>query len=184
MIINSLLDNDLYKFTMMQIVLHKFSNVNVEYAFINRNNIPLGDCIDEIRDEIYSLESLRFQENELNFLANLSFIKPDFVEFLRKFSLNPRKCVKVEPDAHGNINIKIEGAWLNTILFEVPILAILSEVYTKHTMEKMSLCRKSLIASAIDMLEKKRQFLNGMEKMQDFKFAEFGTRRGFSNELH
>ncbi len=168
---------------MMQIVLHKFTNIEVEYSFINRTNIPLEKYIDEIRDEIYSLEVLRFNEEELSYLKKIRFLKPDFIEFLRKFNLNPRKCVEVKLNSKGNVEIIIKGAWLNTILFEVPILSILSEIYTKHEMQKLNKNEEELFESAKKRLQDKLELI--IPKISEgFQFADFGTRRRFSNRFH
>ena len=85
MIIQSLLDTDLYKFSMMQVALHQFPSAQVEYQFKCRSQgVNLRPYMDEIRDEIHHLCQLRFQEDELNYLRNLRFIKEDFIEFLGK----------------------------------------------------------------------------------------------------
>src|SRR6266496_5202901 len=82
MIIQSLLDTDLYKFTMMQVVLHHFPGAEVEYRFKCRNDdVPLAPYIGEIQDEIRQLCSLRFRRRELDYLRHWRFFKSDFVEF-------------------------------------------------------------------------------------------------------
>ncbi len=97
MIISSLLDTDLYKFTMMQVVLHHFPGASVEYRFNCRNpGIDLVPHIDAINDEIESLCTLRFRESELQYLRGLRFIKSDFVDFLGLFQLNT-KYITVKP---------------------------------------------------------------------------------------
>ena len=89
MIITSLLDTDLYKFTMMQVVLHQFPGAQVEYRFKCRNpGVQLAPHVAEIRDEIRSLCTLRFQDAELAYLRSMRFIKSDFVDFLGLFRLN------------------------------------------------------------------------------------------------
>ena len=89
MIINSLLDTDLYKFTMMQVVLHHFPAAHVEYRFRCRTpNVDLVPYIDEIRDEVRQLCNLRFKEEELDYLRRMRFIKSDFIDFLALFHLN------------------------------------------------------------------------------------------------
>ena len=89
MIIHSLLDTDLYKFTMMQVVLHHFPGAQVEYRFKCRNpGIPLAGLIDQIREEIQHLCTLRFRERELDYLRGMRFIKSDFVDFLGLFQMN------------------------------------------------------------------------------------------------
>ena len=98
MIITSLLDTDLYKFTMMQVVLHQFPGAQVEYRFKCRNpGVDLAPYVDEIRSEIKSLCSLHFKEDELTYLRSFRFIKSDFVDFLGVFRLN-EKYIHVTPN--------------------------------------------------------------------------------------
>ncbi|HBO80261.1 MAG TPA: nicotinate phosphoribosyltransferase, partial [Cupriavidus sp.] len=78
MIIRSLLDTDLYKFTMMQVVLHHFPQAQVEYRFKCRNaGVDLTPYVDEIRSQITQLCQLRFTDDELDYLRGLRFIKSD-----------------------------------------------------------------------------------------------------------
>jgi len=134
MIIRSLLDTDLYKFTMMQVVLHHFPGAHVEYRFKCRNaGVDLTPYVDEIRDEIRGLCSLRFTPDELTYLRGWRFFKSDFVDLLGLFELDER-FIHVKPleGADGEIDITIRGPWLHTIMFEVPVLAIVSEVYDRN----------------------------------------------------
>ena len=128
MIITSLLDTDLYKFTMMQVVLHQFPGAQVEYKFKCRNpGVNLAQHISEIREEIKALCNLRFQDAELMYLRSMRFIKSDFVDFLGLFRLN-EKYITLTALPNGEIDITIKGPWLHTILFEIPVLAIVNEV--------------------------------------------------------
>lgn len=109
MIITSLLDTDLYKFTMMQVVLHQFPGAQVEYRFKCRNpGVELAPFVSEIRDEIRALCSLQFQDAELAYLRSLRFIKSDFVDFLGLFRLN-EKYIRVSALPSGEIDITITG---------------------------------------------------------------------------
>ena len=86
MIIESLLDTDLYKFTMMQVVLHQFPGAQVEYRFKCRNpGVRLAPYVDEIRAEIKGLCALRFTDEELEYLRAMRFMKSDFIDFLGMF---------------------------------------------------------------------------------------------------
>ena len=141
MIVSSLLDTDLYKFSMMQVVLHHYPAAQVEYKFKCRNpGINLVPCIDEIRAELAHLCSLRFTPEELDYLRGWRFIKSDFVDLLGLFQLNA-KYVDIRPaqDGPGEIEIRIKGPWLHTILFEVPLLAIINEVYFRRTQAGLDL---------------------------------------------
>ena len=128
MIIESLLDTDLYKFTMMQVVLHHFPSAQVEYRFKCRTaGVDLTPYLDEIEREIGGLCGLRFSHRELEYLRSWRFLKSDFVDLLGLFRLDRRFIsVSKSPTAAGEIDISIKGPWLHTILFEVPVLAIIS----------------------------------------------------------
>ncbi|MEG0003752.1 MAG: nicotinate phosphoribosyltransferase, partial [Comamonas sp.] len=133
MIITSLLDTDLYKFTMMQVVLHQFPSAQVEYRFKCRNpGVQLAPYVNEIREEIRCLCDLQFRDAELAYLSGLRFIKSDFIDFLGLFRLN-EKYIEVTALPNGEIDITIRGPWLHTILFEIPVLAIVNEVYFRNT---------------------------------------------------
>src|SRR5215467_13778846 len=175
MIIPSLLDTDLYKFTMMQVVLHHFPGAQVEYRFKCRTEgVDLTSYIDEIRDEVRALCRLRFQSPELDYLRRWRFFKSDFVDLLALFELDQR-FITIKPLAGspGEIDIAIKGPWLHTILFEVPVLAIVSEVYFRNTQPGASLD------------EGRRRLAHKVEQINavpdpDFRIADYGTRRRFS----
>ena len=87
MIIESLLDTDLYKFTMMQAVLHQFPGAQVEYKFRCRTpGVQLAPYVHEIHDELRHLCSLRFSDDELAYMRGMRFIKSDFIDFLGLFA--------------------------------------------------------------------------------------------------
>src|SRR5512147_3154613 len=134
MIIRSLLDTDLYKFTMMQVVLHHFPGAQVEYQFKCRTGgVDLQPCLDEIRAEVAHLCTLRFHEAELAYLRSLRFMKSDFVDFLGLFQFNDKYIdIRRHAQADGRVEITIRGPWLHTILYEIPVLAIVSEVYCRR----------------------------------------------------
>ena len=99
MIIDSLLDTDLYKFTMMQVVLHHFPGAQVEYVFKCRTEeVDLAPHAEEIRAGIADLCKMHFREDELAYLRGLRFMKSDFVDFLGLFHFN-EKYIKVERSA-------------------------------------------------------------------------------------
>jgi nicotinate phosphoribosyltransferase len=172
-IITSLLDTDLYKFTMMQVVLHQFPSAQVEYKFKCRNQgVNLAQHADEIRAEIAALCRLSFTEDELAYLRSMRFIKSDFVDFLGLFKLN-EKYISVQPQASGELEIKVQGPWLHTILFEIPVLAIVNEVYFKN---HSKLSNKS---DGGERIEHKIKLLRA-EGLQELRIADYGTRRRYS----
>ena len=179
MIITSLLDTDLYKFTMMQVVLHHFPAAQVEYRYKCRTpNINLAIYLDEIRAEIQALCQLKFTDEELKYLRSLRFMKSDFVDFLGLFHL-PENCIQVSEGAlPGEIDIKVKGPWLHTILFEIPVLAIVNEVYFRNE------CREPGWEEGRKRLQSKMQLVLDDPALADFRVAEYGTRRRFSKVWH
>lgn len=171
-IITSLLDTDLYKLTMMQCVLHQFPSTIVEYQFKCRTSAVLAPYADEVRDEIKALCQLRFQLDELKYLAQLDYIKPDFIEFLRLFQLN-ETFVNVGT-AGDDLTITIEGPWLHTIMFEVPILAIINEIYFRNTVKQPD------YKTGEQRLQQKINFITSQPDNCRFLFSDFGTRRRFN----
>src|SRR5258706_14751117 len=103
MIIESLLDTDLYKFTMMQVVLHHFPGAQVEYVFKCRTEgVDLAPHADEIRAGIADLCKMRFRDDELAYLRSLRFMKSDSLAFFGLFHFNDNYIrVKRQPDAPG-----------------------------------------------------------------------------------
>ncbi len=172
MIINSLLDTDFYKLTMMQVVLHWYPGANVQYRFKCRTDgVDFAPYADEIRREISHLCSLRFQEEELLYLRQFAFFKSDFIDFLRIFQLDENY---VHIDTENGFELCIEGPWLHTIMLEVPLLAILSEVYYRamHLNPDYEEGEKRLTG--------KIKFLKDNTPKGAVQFSEFGTRRRFS----
>ncbi|MAK56622.1 MAG: nicotinate phosphoribosyltransferase, partial [Pusillimonas sp.] len=179
MIITSLLDTDLYKFTMMQVVLHHFPAAQVEYRYKCRTpNVNLAPYLDEIREEVHALCQLKFTDDELEYLRELRFIKSDFVDFLGLFHL-PEKCIQIDKgELPGEIAISVKGPWLHTILFEIPVLAIVNEVFFRNT------CKEPGWEEGRRRLRKKMNLVIDDPALTDFRVAEYGTRRRFSKQWH
>ena len=189
-IIISLSDVDMYKFTMLQCMWHRHTDLTGTYLFKCRNKDVkfTREMVEEINVQIDHLCTLTFTDEELNYLASLRFIKPDFIEFLRNW--HPlRRYVDVcflpsaENIYNGELEIKIEGPLFNVMMFEIYLLAIVNEVYFRMKYNYLD-----LIDSAREKLYHK---LNGFTTCDDngnsdpyytFNFAEFGTRRRLSRE--
>lgn len=175
MIIQSLLDTDLYKFTMMQVVLHHFPGAQVEYRFKCRTEgVDLRPHLDEIRRELADLCKLRFSEPELAYLRGLRFMKSDFVDFLGLFQFNEKYLRTGYGEGPGEIDITIRGPWLHTILYEIPVLAVVSEVYFRRTQPRPNL------EEGRRRLKAKIDLLRTVERELEFKISDYGTRRRFS----
>lgn len=185
MIITSLLDTDLYKFTMMQVVLHHFPGAQVEYRFKCRTpGIDLVPYVGQIKEEIGKLCTLRFAENELAYLRQMRFIKSDFVDFLGLFQMN-QKYIAVTPadpadgkSAPGEIDIIIRGPWLHTILFEIPVLAIVNELYFRNTVPTPD------YDEGRRRLDAKIRTIADDPAMAGIRIADYGSRRRFSRQWH
>jgi nicotinate phosphoribosyltransferase len=173
-IITSLLDNDFYKFTMMQCVLHQFPGTTVKYEFKSRGFEKLGFLAEEVNDEIGEYCILRFYHDELEFLRTVPYFTQDFIDFLSFYRPNRShiKCFSRNED----LVIEVTGSWLLTILFEVPILAIVNELYFQH-MQTMT----QIMVFDTQQEEVLQNKLSIAQK-SGFTFSDFGTRRRFSNE--
>lgn len=179
MIIRSLLDTDLYKFTMMQAVLHQYPAAQVQYRFKCRTpDIDLASHLPRIRAEIDALCTLYLADDELDYLRGLRFIKSDFVDFLGLFHFD-RKYVRLEASAQvpGEIELVIEGPWLHTILFEVPLLAIINEVY-------FDALDQGDTEEGLRRLQAKLERLRAIPDPAACAIADYGTRRRYSRAWH
>lgn len=178
MIITTLLDTDLYKLTMMQAVFHHFPTTRVEYRFTCRTpGVDFSAALGDIQHALRSLCGLAFTEDELNYLATLPYIKKDFLNYLSTFRLSEHD-LKLE-EINGDLDLTITGSWLSTILFEVPLLAIISECYFKIDQPDpdWNACHERLWSN----IDRVRQ--TDAEKL-GFTFSDFGTRRRFSRSWH
>ncbi|WP_038329011.1 nicotinate phosphoribosyltransferase [Kingella kingae] len=180
-IIHSLLDTDLYKFTMLQVVLHQFPETHSVYEFRCRNAqtvYPLADIKDELEQELDALCQLRFSADELHYLRGLRFIKSDFVDYLELFQLK-RRFVNVRAGEDGRLHIRIEGPMIQAMFFEIYILAIVNELYFRR-MET-----PEVLAEGERRLQEKAQLLQSMSRQQHpadppFLVSDFGTRRRYT----
>lgn len=175
-IVVSLLDTDLYKFNMNQVIFHKHTNLIGEYHFKCRNKgvVFTPAMLEEINAQIDHLCTLKFNETELNYLRSIRFIKDDYVEFLRLW--HPiREYVKTSLSEEGVLSVIVKGPLFSAMQFEIYLLEIINEVYFR-----MNFNYEDLVKSAEERLnEKIKQFNEGV---YTFKFAEFGCRRRLSRE--
>ena len=179
-VIHSLLETDLYKFTMWQAMLHRFPQTQAEYVFVCRNarDYPLGHLIAEIEQQLDQLCSLRFQPDELAYLASLRFIKSDFVDFLRIFQFQ-RDFIQVR-DNGGTLEIVARGPQVHVMAFEIHVLAIVNEIYFRHVEQAPALAEgRRRLAAKIELL---REFGQEPARRNPFEFFDFGVRRRFSGD--
>ena len=175
-IVVSLLDTDLYKFNMDQVIFHKHTDLCGQYYFKCRNEgvVFTPEMAEEIEAQIDYLCSLRFKKDELDYLRSIRFIKNDYVEFLRLW--HPiRDYVTVSLSDEGELSILVDGPLFSAMQFEIYLLEIVNEVYFR-----MAYDYYALLASAKERLEEKIRKLN--DGTYTFSFAEFGCRRRLSRE--
>jgi len=181
-IIQSLLDTDLYKFTMLQVVLHKFPQTHSVYHFRCRNLdetvYPLVYILQDLNEQLDYLCQLRFKEDELQYLRSLRFIKSDFVDYLELFQLK-RRFIHAGIDSEGRLDIWVEGPMVQAMMFEIFVLAIVNELYFQRirTPEVLEEGQRRLTA--------KIEFIQQCEQQQrpedpPFLVSDFGTRRRYS----
>ena len=175
-IVVSLLDTDLYKFNMNQVIFHKHNDLLGEYLFKCRNEGVkfTQEMVQEINAQIDALCELTFTQDELDYLRSIRFLKPDFIEFLR-FWHPMRDYVSCALLPDGTLDLRVRGPLFSAMQFEIYLLEIVNEVYFRFTYDY-----DELIQGARKRLaEKVEKFNNGT---YTFRFAEFGCRRRLSLE--
>lgn len=174
-IITSLLETDMYKFSMGQAIYHQFSDYKTTWTFKCRNTDVFftPQMVEEIRNQIRSYCSLRFQEDELAYLNSITWIKGSYVDFLRLWK--PRyEDFEITTDAPCGLSIETKGTWLNTSMYEIPTLAIVNEVYYRMRFDYDALSKSF-----------ERRLEEKINKLSDGTyvlgaFSEFGLRRRLS----
>lgn len=170
--IHSLLDTDLYKFTMMQVVWGRYPQAQAEYVFQCRTKgVDLTPYAAEIRTSLDQLGSLALTADEAAYLRSIRFIKPGFVDFLEGFRLDPSQIQLTTDPAFG---LRIVGPWLATILFEVPVLALINEIVSQYTQP----FTPETEAEGLRRLEAKLALIQAAAV--PLRIMEFGTRRRYS----
>ena len=176
-IITSLLEQDFYKFSMGQAIYHQFSDYKTTWTFKCRNKDVkfTKEMVEEIKKQIKAFCTLRFTEDELEYLENIKWIKGSYVDFLRLWK--PRyEDFEITTAADCGLAIETKGTWLNTSMYEIPTLAIVNEVYFR-----MAYDYEELFASFKERLDEKIEcFKRGIYYIPTF--SEFGLRRRLSGE--
>ncbi len=189
-VIRSLLETDLYKFTMWQTLLHAFPANDAEYRFVCRNTpaFPLSELCEAVNRELDHLCTLGFSDEELAYLGGLRFMKPDFIDFLRIFRFQ-RRFIDARPGEGaeaGQLVIVAKGPQVHVMGFEIFVLAIVNELYFRR------LCggdRAAVLAEGRARLATKigrlREYAANVPRAMGaqaypFEFFDFGLRRRFS----
>ncbi|MEN8548339.1 nicotinate phosphoribosyltransferase [Acinetobacter soli] len=183
-IIHSLLDTDLYKFTMLQVVLHQFPQTHSVYQFRCRNLdqtvYPLTDILGDLNEQLDHLCALKFKDDELQYLRSFRFIKSDFVDYLELFQLK-RRFIRASIDAKGRLDISVEGPMIQAMMFEIFVLAIVNELYFRR------IRTEAVLEEGERRLQAKLELLKQYEAQHandepPFLVSDFGTRRRYSLE--
>ncbi|MDO4622621.1 MAG: nicotinate phosphoribosyltransferase [Eubacteriales bacterium] len=176
-IITSLLETDLYKFSMGQAIYHQFSDYKTTWTFKCRNKDVFftPEMVAEIKAQLQAYCDLRFTEDELEYLNSIRWIKGSYVDFLRLWK--PRyKDFTITTDGECGLTIEAAGTWLNTSMYEIPTLAIVNETYFR-----MAYDYDELLKQFDRKLNEKIQWLES-GKYTIGNFSEFGLRRRLSAE--
>ncbi|KKC98545.1 nicotinate phosphoribosyltransferase [Photobacterium halotolerans] len=178
-IIDSLLDTDAYKLHMQQAIFHLYPDVTAAAEFRCRSGEDLRPYLAEIKRQIAHLGELRFTPEEIDYLATLPFFQHDYLAYLSQFRLDPAQVIIDQNDEQ--LTIRIEGKWLDIILWEVPLLAIICETRCRHRYPDAS------PEEAIEQLKHKLSrfhVLAADTDISEFSLVDFGTRRRFSKAVH
>ncbi|MDO4978062.1 MAG: nicotinate phosphoribosyltransferase [Eubacteriales bacterium] len=176
-IINSLLETDMYKLSMGQAIYHQFSDYKTTWTFKCRNTDVhfTAEMVEEIRNQIKLFCGLHFKEEELEYLNKIRWIKGSYVDFLRLWKPNFQDFT-ITDEAECGLAIEAAGTWLNTSMYEIPVLAIVNEVYFH-----MAYNYEELLQSFEEKLDEKIEWLES-GKYHLSNFSEFGLRRRLSSE--
>ncbi len=178
-VVTSLLATDLYKFTMLQPMLHSMPANQAEYRFLCRNEpeYPLSQIREEVERQLEHLCTLRFTEEELQYLGSLRYLKSDFIDFLRIFQLQ-RRYITVTTEG-DRLSIAAQGPQIHVMFFEIFVLAIVNEIYFRR------MVTPQVLEEGRRRLQEKITWLRdagaaGGTLSHPFEFFDFGVRRRFS----
>lgn len=180
-IITSLLDTDFYKFSMGQAIYHQFPSYTTTWTFKCRNKDVFftPEMVKEIDKQIRMYCDLIFRESDLDYLGTIKWIKKDYIDFLRVWRPRYQDFI-INTDAECGLNIEATGTWLNTSMYEIPVLAIVNEVYFRYKYTYPDYDK--LVDSYLQKLDEKIEWLK-KGKYYVANFSEFGTRRRFSKDM-
>ncbi|WP_448887281.1 nicotinate phosphoribosyltransferase [Enterobacter kobei] len=177
-VLHTLLDTDAYKLHMQQAVFHHYYDVHVAAEFRCRGDDLLGIYADSIREQVDAMQHLTLQDDEYQWLSGLPFFKTDYLNWLRDFRYKPEQVTVT--NENGKLDIRLEGPWREVIMWEVPLLAVISELAHRYRSPEMG------VAQAVASLENKLAAFTTLTEgldMSRFRLMDFGTRRRFSREV-
>lgn len=176
-IIRTLMDTDRYKFSMQKTFLHHYPGASAKYRFKCRTpGVNIGRYASEIREEVQSLDSLSFTGQELDYLRRIPSLSGDYIDFLRIFRLDSN-FVNIEEQG-GELLIEAEGPIVHAMPFELYLLSIVQEVYTRNEYPDQN------YRESANRLEEKISYLQNNPAAHGFRYADFGGRRRESRDWH
>ena len=177
-VLHTLLDTDAYKLHMQQAVFHHYHDVHVAAEFRCRGDDLLGIYADSIREQVEAMQHLALTDDEYQWLSGLPFFKADYLNWLRDFRYKPEQ-VTVTND-NGKLDIRLEGPWREVIMWEVPLLAVISELAHRYRSPETGVTQA--VAALENKLVEFSRLTEGLD-MSRFRLMDFGTRRRFSREV-
>lgn len=176
-IIASLLETDLYKFSMGQAILHQFPGYKTTWTFKCRNKDVhfTPEMVQEIKEQIQAFCELRFTKKELKYLHNIKWLKGNYIDHLKIWH-GDFEDFEISTNAKCGLSLEAKGSWVNTSMYEIPCLAIINEVYFR-----MQYNYDELLSSFKERLAHKIELLKSGE-YEIGNFSEFGLRRRLSAE--
>lgn len=177
-VLHTLLDTDAYKLHMQQAVFHHYYDVHVAAEFRCRGDDLLGIYADAIREQVNAMQHLTLQDEEYQWLSGLPFFKADYLNWLRDFRYKPEQVTVLNDN--GKLDIRLEGPWREVIMWEVPLLAVISELAHRYRSPETG------VEQAVAALENKLAAFSSLTEGLDlsrFRLMDFGTRRRFSRDV-
>ena len=170
-IIPSLIDTDAYKLSMQNAVIKLFQDADVRYEFVNRGKTQFPDGFaDALEKQVFAMSAIAFYDYDMPFLREkCKFLDRTYLDFLRGYRFDPSE-VSISQDG-GELSIIIEGPWYRTILWEVPLMALISELYFEMTNQKMA---------SLNAFDDRNEAKAKLIKDNRIYVADFGTRRRYS----
>ena len=176
MIINSILENDLYKFSMSHYYQVHYPNAWGTFTFHDRNNTEYSEeFVVALKEELNNLATLSLQPAEFEWaVKSIHYIPQCFWEWLCFFRFEPDK-VEVWLDESHHLHIEVSDAMYKVTFYEIPILAIVSELY--HRLIGDGYQRRSEL---MDAMKEKMEEKVAIAATHNLYFADFGMRRRFN----
>jgi nicotinate phosphoribosyltransferase len=173
--LQSILDNDFYKFTMQQCVVKLFPRAKARYEFINRgkHSFPAGFA-ETLRASVDAMASLKLTKEEKKWLyATCPYLDPVYLDFLEGYRYDPSEVKIIQTGDH--LEVYVEGYWYRTILWEVSLLCLISEnFYATQNLQR---------ESDDEVIKKTKNKIEAYGEL-GITIAEFGTRRRHSFKVH